>query len=65
MPTLISEILHGYQSYFFTSNQSVFDVLVYSVKQKVSFFLSPLPPLPEKKSHIQAPPKTLLDNVFL
>ena len=64
MPTLISEILHGYQSYFLTSNQSVFDVLVYSVKQKVSFSFHPSPP-PRKKSHIQAPPKTLLDNVFL
>ena len=65
MPTLISEILHGYQSYFLTSNQSVFDVWVYSVKQEVSFSFHPSPPLPEKKSHIQAPPKTLLDNVFL
>ena len=48
MPTLISEILHGYQSYFLTSNQSVFDVWVYSVKQKVSFSFHPSPPLPEK-----------------
>ena len=64
MPTLISEILHGCQSFFLTSNQSVFDVWVYSVKQKVSFSFHPSPP-PRKNSQIQAPPKTLLDNVFL
>ena len=56
MPTLISEILHGYQSYFLTSNQSVFDVLVYSVKQKVSFSFHPSPP-PRKKISYTGPTK--------
>ena len=64
MPTLISEILHGYQSYFLTSNQSVFDVLVYSVKQKVSFFLSPLPPPLRKKISYTGPTKNTSRQCF-